>query len=126
MGTNYYHVAETFDNVPDRIHIGKSSGGWCFALHVDAEQNINGLDDWKNKFMAANSHIVNEYGDTVSVDEMLDIILNRKWKPHVVTPEFLDRNYAVLGPNNLLRSRVGDYCFGHGDGTYDLIPGEFC
>lgn len=50
MGTNYYlHTkpdCECCGRGFEPLHIGKSSGGWCFSLHVMPEDNINTLDDW--------------------------------------------------------------------------------
>jgi len=66
MGTNYYlqkksgtcqtcgHCSE------DPKHIGKSSGGWCFSLHVYPEENITTVT------------IVNEYGETISPRHRVD------------------------------------------------------
>lgn len=131
MGTNYYlhekpscpHCARPFDS----IHIGKSSGGWCFSLHVIPEDGINSLDDWRERWGRPGRRIVSEYGDQVSIAEMEDIITNRSWEhaPSQRDPEFLRRNEAEPGPRGLLRHRVGPYCVGHGDGTWDLITGYF-
>lgn len=38
---------------------------------------------------------------------------------------FLASNHAEPGPNGLLRHKIGPYCLGHGEGTWDLMPGEF-
>jgi hypothetical protein len=40
MGTNYYLVNKETD---ERLHIGKSSGGWCFALRVHHDRHIDSL-----------------------------------------------------------------------------------
>jgi hypothetical protein len=36
MSTNYY-LHEYVSTDPKILHIGKSSGGWCFSLHVVEE-----------------------------------------------------------------------------------------
>jgi hypothetical protein len=113
-----------------RIHIGKSSGGWCFALHVT--DTIRSLEDWKAKWDEGGV-IRDEYGEEKSPDEMLRIITFRSWPEwapggsrHYESPmERLEKNDAELGPNNLLRAKIGPHCCGHGDGTWDLIEGEF-
>lgn len=134
MGTNYYH--HKMGQHP--VHIGKSSGGWCFALHVIPEKDLNSLDDWKQRW-GSRPAIRDEYGDKVTKAEMLRIITERShqrrmedvnWEEDFMNHyndlnHFLDRNHAELGPNNLLRHRVGPYCAGHGEGTWDLIEGDF-
>ncbi len=40
-------------------------------------------------------------------------------------PGFLDRNYAIEGPNGLVRHRIGNGCISHGTGTWDCIVGDF-
>src|SRR5450631_1105933 len=54
MGTNYYLQLPGCDHcnrAGDRLHIGKSSGGWCFALHVGIPNGTDphlpaNLDQW--------------------------------------------------------------------------------
>ncbi len=54
MGTNYYlHEkpdCECCGRPFEALHIGKSSSGWCFSLHVMPEDMINTLDDWRSKW----------------------------------------------------------------------------
>ena len=126
MGTNYY-----LNIKDDVLHIGKSSGGWCFSLHVIPELNINNLDDWKNKWKNK-SIIKNEYGDKISKKEMLDIITNRyfnrvdnEFYGYRNEEEFHIINHSEPGPNGLVRHKVNDMCVGHGEGTWDYIIGEF-
>lgn len=39
---------------------------------------------------------------------------------------FLEMNNAELGPNNLLRHKIdGQFCIGHGEGTWDYCIGDF-
>lgn len=147
MGTNYYlheNVCEHCgrgDGEP--LHIGKSSGGWCFSLHVGTmessavhgEVQIENVEDWMELWEGPGCIIRNEYGDDVSQLEMLDIILKRSWiRPPQLYPnewydseeDFNEHNHAESGPNGLSRHKIdGVHCIGHGDGTYDLIVGEF-
>ena len=127
MGTNYYW----YEKPPccecgrefDRLHIGKSSAGWCFSLHVMPEREINELTDWRKLWEIPGSVIRNEYDEVVSVDQMLDVITNRSWKNNSYqTESWLRKNYATQGPNGLWRHT---YNATPGDGTYDLVRGEF-
>lgn len=118
MGTNFY-LEE------NNAHIGKSSGGWCFALHIHPDDGINNLEDWKKAW--AGKQIVNEYDEYVTEDKMLDIITNRQWNGIAVRSDaFLRHNHAVMGPNNLCRNEIdGTHCVGYGEGTWDYLIGEF-
>jgi hypothetical protein len=151
MGTNYYLHQKTALPEPDHeviLHIGKSSGGWCFSLHVMPELGINSLQDWIDLIEARTSAglvvIKNEYDEEVSLQDLLNVITKRhgfasidenfKKGSELMLPtwnyrdaeHFLDRNHAIRGPNNLLRHRNdGRLCIGHGEGTWDLCTGEF-
>ncbi len=80
MGTNYYlrypkckHCGQR----PKDLHIGKSSAGWCFGLHVypeDASLPQNS-DDWEKLFDTY--QIFDEYGEEISVCGMMETILDR-------------------------------------------------
>lgn len=140
MGTNYY-----LHNKPDceccgrpfvPMHIGKSSAGWCFALHVAPEEGINSLDDWRALWSAPGSYVRNEYDERVPLEEMEKIITQRSrdkdwsdasWWQGFYTSErhFHDKNGSERGPNGLLRHRIGRYCASHGEGTWDCMLGEF-
>ncbi len=141
MGTNYYlHKkadCECCGRPYDFLHIGKSSGGWCFSLHVIPDENINTLDDWRNLWGAPGAYIRNEYGEKLSISDMELIITarlggapfdDRYWENEYYTDEgdFHYKNKSQRGPNNLLRHQNdGRHCVGHGDGTWDYIAGEF-
>lgn len=139
MGTNYYLyergdlINRLVQDEPKERHIGKSSGGWCFALRVYPDEGINTLTDWYKLMKKDNNVIKDEYGHELEMSYMLDVIMNRSWKERVFYPTdrcpteavMLELNQAVYGPNNLLRARIGQHCSGHGPGTWDLIPGDF-
>ena len=138
MGTNYYlHVkpdCECCGRPFDALHIGKSSGGWCFSLHVLPEDGINSLDDWRALWSAPGAIVRNEYGDTVSIEEVESVITDRcsakgfddaAWPGYHNEQHFHNLNHSERGPNGLLRHRVGPHCLGHGEGTWDYLPGEF-
>jgi hypothetical protein len=135
MGTNYYLVTDACPTCGHgkRQHIGKSSGGWCFSLATHPDDGINDLPDWLARF--ADGEIRNEYGETVSTDEMIGIITRRKWparswdgpwQPHYVDEaEFHQRNHSLRGPDGLARHQLGRHCVKHGEGTWDCMVGVF-
>ena len=128
MGTNYYlkeDCCKTCGRSDKEIHIGKSSGGWCFALHIDKSEGINSLDDWEKRWGNDGSIIFDEYGDQIAPDKMLSIITERERSSGPPSKEFLKENHAIEGPNGLARSELSNHCTGYGSGTWDLIKGEF-
>ena len=137
MGTNFYvrfEPCKTCGRSDEEYHIGKSSGGWCFTLHVEPDENINTLEDVKKIWEKSGSKIYDEYGGEISSEKMMEIITDRKWKRKKFMPdgwykseeEFYEKNHAVKGPNGLVRHKIdGDHCIGHGEGTWDYITGEF-
>ena len=137
MGINYYfnrEVCESCGRAEEVLHIGKSSAGWCFSLHVDEFAGINSLDDWLELFKEPNSVIENEDGEVLSNSEMQNIICCRKSEEtfdkvpygYKSWEEFHRSNHSEPGPNGLLRHKIDSgFCVGHGSGTWDLLPGEF-
>jgi hypothetical protein len=146
MGTNYYlHPradCECCGRPFEPLHIGKSSRGWCFSLHVVPEEGINSLDDWRKHWNQPGAVIRDEYGDTVPIEKMESSITKRgrsgpdaSWdrfgsgspfSRYVNEEHFHFHNNSERGPNFLLRHKVdGRHCIGHGPGTYDYIVGEF-
>lgn len=145
MGTNFYwqrDVCKCCDRPRETYHIGKSSGGWTFALQVLSkwegpdEKPIPSLADWHEWWLEANSRIVDECDEVVSIEEMLKIIKDRKpWERDTGKPPYgygslaqmLDENHAIMRPDGLLMRRLdANHCIGHGeDGTYDLVIGDF-
>lgn len=131
MGTNYYLERDLCPHCgrpADRLHIGKSSGGWCFSLNTHPDERVNCLADWINEWSRPETRIVDEYGVEHTAAEMEQTITGRSWdRPTKMTQREYDLNSAEPGPNNLLRHKVdGRHCIAHGDGTYDLMRGEFC
>lgn len=132
MGTNYYLLRDKCKccGRAEKLHIGKSSGGWCFGLHVkdpntDEDLPAN-LMEWEELFK--NNDIMDEYGKSITKEEMMEIITDREFHGnHAHDPRFYIENAAIIGPNNLLRHKIayGYSCIGHGSGTWDLIIGEF-
>lgn len=106
MGTNYYWIHNHCDkcNRHDVLHIGKSSGGWAFSLHVIPEMNINDLDDWKVLWHNRFGRIEDEYEKVITTTSMIDIITNRRYK---------------------VRHPLSDFCIKHGAGSWDCMLGYF-
>ena len=143
MGTNYY-LRKPMNNYCcycnrhdpiEEIHLGKSSMGWCFGLHVYPEKDIYDWPDlkkWLVEEMKNNSIIVNEYNDIVSLNELEDIITNREssvlrnFESSLQEKNFYAVNYALPGPRGLLRHQIlKDHCISHGKGTWDCMVGSF-
>lgn len=131
MGTNFYlHDRDPCDCCGrpfSRLHIGKSSAGRAFSLHVIPEEGIHGLKDWEARWSHPHVRIEDEYGQILTPQEMHDRIANRSWCAREPLGEAWYRETrAEAGPNGLARSVAdGVYCVGHGPGTWDLIAGEF-
>ena len=111
MGTNYYcrlPACGACGHADGPLHVGLSSGGWAFALHVVPERGINSLADWSEFWKRPGVRLLDEYDNPVSPDEMLDIVTRR-------------------GPVEVLaRCEVdGERCIAHGPGSWDLIVGDF-
>ena len=136
MGTNYY--ARKYDHdtcTVSSLHIGKSSGGWNFSLHVISQRDSDFdnagrpllcLEDWLPVF---DTHrIFDEYDREITKEEMLDIIANRHGVfGEILTLEEARRAGGEVGINNLIAHKVDNsFCYGTEGGTWDLIAGEFC
>ena len=98
MGTNYYlhrpltnicpHCgrgdSEDF-NPP--VHLGKSSAGWCFSLHVYPEgaegvgafSGLDGMKSWLSAEIAKGSSIRDEYHELLSLEDFLGVVTKREW-----------------------------------------------
>lgn len=115
MGTNYYaliDVCEHCGRPKEKLHIGKSSWGWCFGLHVIPENGLNALDDWLELLKQDNCKIFNEYGELVSFQDLLAIIT--------------ERGHGFCAPSVASRHTIdGRFCIGYGEGTWDYLAGEF-
>lgn len=131
MGTNYYlytSVCLQCGRGDEPLHIGKSSGGWCFSLHVDPDKGINDLPDLESRWSTPDAVIRDEYGRAVTPEEIRAVITERKWsRTDMPLPESWYRdNHAVPGPYNLARHKIEPgHCIAHGAGTWDCIVGEF-
>lgn len=117
MGTNYYLERKSKSPCQccgrpyeaERLHIGKSSRGWVFALHVGTDPDgplPRDLAEWRNLWLTPEWQIVDEYGHQISEENMLWIITGR--------PAALQR-----------RSQEGDDVRYGGPSSYDLHTGDF-
>lgn len=132
MGTNYFHESQdacdkcgapTPGSNLVRRHIGKSSAGWCFALHVYPAEGIYDLVHWVKRWK--HGKIVDEYGGLLTTPQMLTVILVRlSLDSEPLTPQWLVQNDAYMGPFGLARAAIRPpRVLGPGCGTYDRITG---
>jgi hypothetical protein len=114
MGTNYYlkrDVCEHCGRAAETLHIGKSSYGWCFGLHVDDEHELTTLGAWREAWAQPGTVIVDEYERPLTPDAMFECITDRA-------------AYALPGKAPF-RHPCNHNCLGPGGPGYDLIRGEF-
>jgi len=110
MGTNFYLHKEPCNHCErgeSPLHIGKSSSGWVFSLHIIPERGINNLYDWIVVLLKPDLTIRDEYDRTVTFEELLKTITCRT---HI---------------NGLNRHDHANNLVSHGHGTWDCIKGEF-
>jgi hypothetical protein len=127
MGTNYYatkkpHLIDKLRGAEDEyLHIGKSSGGWCFSLRMHREHGLVNLASWYKYLSSGTVIITNEYDAVVSLDDLLVKITKRKWDR---TGQNILDDGDTYHPDGCRRHAVESRVF-HGAGTYDLLDVEF-
>lgn len=89
------------------LHIGKSSAGWAFSLHVIPSLGLTSWEAWLDHLSKPDVLIENEYGEVLTLEEFRSRVENRSH------------------PNGLLRHNLDRHCIAHGEGSWDLIQGEF-
>lgn len=119
----------------DVLHIGKSSAGWTFALHVIPEQRLNDLENWEMLLSEPGVQIFDEYGKEIDLAALLSTIRERgRAGQRLATRQsgyedwsaFHAANHSEEGPGGLVRSRVdGKRCIKQGAGTWDCHLGDF-
>lgn len=142
MGTNYYikpnkecHFCRCFG---EELHIGRSSNGWCFALRVYPDRDINNLNAWKELLKLYSSSIYDEYGDPITFEGLIHMIEDRRGgikfdEPYIENMldsysswyEFHAGNNSAPSSYGLLRRRLGGIVVAHGEGPWDLLEGNF-
>lgn len=143
MGTNYYlefrrpvgwhFTDEQLDLEADHaqadpvsLHIGKSSVGWVFGLHVIPALGIGSLSSWITRITEAmvrhEGRIVNEYGNPIDFGTLMDIICLGKGHREL-TPEWLRENGAYT--NHSARGLARRNTAKPGPGAWDLCSGRF-
>ena len=133
MGTNHYLHAPACPHCgkeqEDVIHLGKSSQGWCYGLHVRPEWGIHTFNDVGAMItdkIQDRWQIKDEHGTALSKGQWEEIVTKREWEKTRTTHDWFPRNHAIKGPNGLARCAIDDWhCIGHGEGTYDYIIGDF-
>jgi hypothetical protein len=140
MSTNYYLSNPN----GSKLHLGKSSVGWTFALHVYPGRNINDLSQLiahiELEKKDNESIIIDEYGTELTYHGFLEVVAKR-YNPRIIKAgwdsdwwsDFYDSeehfhqcNHSIRGPSGLFRRRVdNERCIGHGYGTWDYCVGEF-
>ncbi len=135
MGTNYYWVT---NDGAEPLHIGKSSYGWCFGVHLIPELGILNLADWQHRYYQQEKGFIrDEEGDRIAPETMDRIITAREsshvslygWKAMGYHDEadFHRKNHSSRDPSGLLRHTIRHetFCIGHGSGSWDYMVGEF-
>lgn len=138
MGTNFYLCPNRCSHCgrsDEKKHIGKSSAGWAFSLHVYPDEGIRDLGDWLLRLQDSKNHIEDENGFEISHYMMMDLIsdregIGRDWNKvpsgYGSWEKFHEMNNSEQGPKGLMRFRVDNrHCIAHGEGTWDLIVGDF-
>ena len=135
MGTNYFLHSQKCPHCgieqEDKMHLGKSSAGWCFSLHVYPELELSNWEEtWEYIVFRVEDQgceIKDEYGETIPLGLFFSIVWDRHCKvPHSL--DWLNKNHALPGPFGLARHPIdGTHCIGNaGNNTpIDYFIGEF-
>ena len=71
MGTNYYagvDACEHYGRSDERLHIGKSSGGWVFCFEAHDDPDLATTAAWREHLARADVRICDEYGEALTVE----------------------------------------------------------
>ena len=108
MGTNYYSVTKRYRDLErdgdlryetlgtqEKLHIGKSSAGWHFGLHVFPETGIHDIEGWVPYLLCSDRVIVDEYGEELTYEKLINVITQRgREEPCNWSDDMLYRNFA--------------------------------
>lgn len=153
MGTNYYLMTGRTTKqvcnlgceheIPEQLHVGKSSYGRYFTMHRETTtdgQVLDSLQKWKNFYEGLlNAKFINEYGEDIQASEMWKIITREDWLPSRAadvefTPDMIGKkvypderpdyfgNYDVWGERGFIHSNNREL---GKDGLYVIEDGEF-
>ena len=89
-----------------QIHVGKSSGGWAFNLHVLPDLGITDLADWAE--LLNYGVLKDEYGGLENPEDFITAIKNRAWQRPPNLPGRWSREPVQLAVNNLVMPVTGD------------------
>ena len=121
MGTNYFLRQP---NKPNKLHIGKRSFGWTFALHV-GDGAPDDLLGWVALMLEPGAQVEDEYAKQVPVPTMLGHIIDL---PPFTRPDNAGPppRGGTPGPRGLFR-HANEYSRPppNLDHTYDLVTGKF-
>lgn len=98
MGTNYYvakNLCECCNRYDEEYHIGKSSFGWAFSFQGYREERLVSWKAWKE--FLKNKTIKDEYGDTMSYEDFVEMVEGYK------SPNYVHEN----GRKNLQHNEQG-------------------
>lgn len=145
MGTNYYASRGKCAccGTDTKLHIGKSSLGWCFLLRLYPERGLTSWTTWRRYLDGMT--ITDEYGTVITKKALIEVITKRRgavgvgpppYKDPLVTgslhwsswEQFANANGARVDYLfNLLRHKVdGRLCTRNAVGPWDETHSEFC
>lgn len=109
MGTNYYWQYNECLSCKrfDRLHIGKSSGGWQFNFRgyrdyniefhgVAVNINIRSWKDWQDLIRKGNGKIVNEYGEEVTLQYLMENVETPERKKMLNFYDYCTKNHPEM------------------------------
>lgn len=84
MGRNFYWSDETQEERQEErekhwLHIGKSSAGWLFSMHVIPSEDIESWNDWQS-VLQASGKIFDDSHNVVTFEELRQIVEDRSAK----------------------------------------------
>jgi hypothetical protein len=93
-----------------QIHVGKSSGGWAFSLHVLPNLGITDLEDWAE--LLNYGVLRDEYGACKGPENFIKSIKQRRWHRPPSLPGKWSIEPVQIAVNNLVMPCTGDR-YGH-------------
>lgn len=125
MGTNYYvakNLCECCNRYDEEYHIGKSSGGWAFSFQGYPAERLTSWKAWKE--FLKNQIIKDEYGDTMSYEDFVQMIETYKAPGYVNENVRKNRQHNEAGKNDKYPWFNPEYDWDDEDG-YSFCSREF-